>query len=53
MPDLTGLSKRALLPLLLDDNLRFELNGNGWVKRQSPPPGTRLEPGAVIVLDLE
>ncbi|MDR2489924.1 MAG: transpeptidase family protein [Spirochaetaceae bacterium] len=53
MPDLSGLSKRALLPLLLDDNLRFELKGDGWVKRQSPPPGTRLEPGAVIILELE
>ncbi|MDR1419656.1 MAG: transpeptidase family protein [Treponema sp.] len=52
-PDLMGLSKRALLPLLLRDDFNLEIRGNGWVRRQDPPPGTPLESGAVIVVELE
>jgi cell division protein FtsI (penicillin-binding protein 3) len=53
MPDLSGFSKRALLPLILDDNLKIELRGDGWVKRQYPPPGVPLGTDSVIVLELE
>jgi cell division protein FtsI (penicillin-binding protein 3) len=53
VPDLTGLSKRALLPLLLRDDFRMEIRGEGWVRRQSPPPGTPVEKDMVIVVELE
>jgi cell division protein FtsI (penicillin-binding protein 3) len=53
VPDFTGYSKRQILPLLLRDDLVIELEGNGWVKRQHPPPGTPLEKGMVIRLELE
>jgi cell division protein FtsI (penicillin-binding protein 3) len=53
MPDFSGLAKRTLLPLLLRDDLHIEIRGDGWVRRQSPAPGTPLEPDTVIVLELE
>jgi cell division protein FtsI (penicillin-binding protein 3) len=53
VPDFTGYSKRQLLPLLLRDDLVIEMEGDGWVRRQYPPPGTPLERGIVIRLELE
>ncbi|MDR1950232.1 MAG: transpeptidase family protein [Spirochaetaceae bacterium] len=53
VPDLLGFSKRQLLPLLLRDDLRIEISGDGWVRRQSPEPGTPLEGDTVIRLELE
>jgi cell division protein FtsI (penicillin-binding protein 3) len=53
MPDLTGISKRQLLPLVLRDDLRVHISGDGWVARQTPPPGTPIEQGTEIVLELE
>jgi cell division protein FtsI (penicillin-binding protein 3) len=53
IPDFTGRSKRQLLPLLLRDDLRIEISGEGWVKRQSPAPGTPFSPGMTIILELE
>ncbi|MCL2480012.1 MAG: transpeptidase family protein, partial [Treponema sp.] len=53
VPDFTGVSKRQLLPLLLRDDLHFNITGDGWVKSQSPPPGTPITPDTVITLDLE
>jgi cell division protein FtsI (penicillin-binding protein 3) len=53
VPDLGGLSKRALLPLLLRDDLHIEIQGDGWVRRQDPPPGTPIGPGTVIRVELE
>jgi cell division protein FtsI (penicillin-binding protein 3) len=53
MPDLTGLAKRVLFPLLLRSDIRVEIRGDGWVRRQSPPPGTPLSADTVIVLELE
>jgi cell division protein FtsI (penicillin-binding protein 3) len=53
VPDFTGVSKRQLLPLLLRNDLSFSVSGDGWVVRQSPPPGTPLQPDTVIVLELE
>jgi cell division protein FtsI (penicillin-binding protein 3) len=53
MPDLTGISKRQLLPLILRDDLRIQLTGDGWVARQSPAPGTPIEKDTLIVLELE
>jgi cell division protein FtsI (penicillin-binding protein 3) len=53
VPDFSGYSKRQLLPLLLRDDLQIEINGDGWVKRLSPAPGTPLSPGMTIILELE
>ena len=53
VPDFTNLSKRALQPLLSRDDLQVMIHGDGWVVRQSPPPGTILEEGMLIVLELE
>ncbi|MDR0662931.1 MAG: PASTA domain-containing protein [Spirochaetaceae bacterium] len=53
IPDLTGYSKRQLLPLLLRDDLQINLNGDGYVTRQSPAPGSQLAPDTVIQLELE
>jgi cell division protein FtsI (penicillin-binding protein 3) len=53
VPDFTGLSKRSVVPLLLRDDLHIEIQGEGWVRRQSPPPGAPLEPGTIIYLEFE
>ena len=53
VPDFTGVAKRLLLPLLLRDDLRIQVSGDGWVVRQSPPPGTSLTSDTVIILELE
>jgi cell division protein FtsI (penicillin-binding protein 3) len=53
VPDFSGLAKRTLLPLLLRDDLHIEIRGDGWVRRQSPPPGTPITPDTVITLELE
>jgi cell division protein FtsI (penicillin-binding protein 3) len=53
MPDLTGTSKRLLLPLLARDDLQVVLRGSGTVVRQDPPPGTPVAAGMRIVLELE
>jgi cell division protein FtsI (penicillin-binding protein 3) len=52
IPDLSGYSKRQLLPLLLRDDLRISMKGDGYVIRQSPPPGSPIGPGTVIYLEL-
>jgi cell division protein FtsI (penicillin-binding protein 3) len=53
IPDFKGLSKRSLTPLLLRDDLNLDIRGEGWVQRQSPPPGTPFKPGMTIILELE
>ncbi|MDR0589753.1 MAG: transpeptidase family protein [Spirochaetaceae bacterium] len=53
VPDFSGYSKRSLLPLLLQDEIHIEITGEGWVRRQYPPPGTPLFPGDTITLELE
>ncbi len=53
MPDLRGAAKKQLLALLLREDLIVELRGSGFVVRQEPAPGTPLEPGTHIVLDLQ
>jgi cell division protein FtsI (penicillin-binding protein 3) len=53
VPDFTGFAKRLLLPLIVRDDLRFQIYGEGWVVRQSPDPGTPLSGDTVIVLELE
>jgi cell division protein FtsI (penicillin-binding protein 3) len=53
MPDFSGLPKRTLIPLLLQDNFHVEIHGDGWVVRQSPPPGTPLTGITELTLELE
>jgi cell division protein FtsI (penicillin-binding protein 3) len=53
VPDFSGLSKRSLTPLLLRDDLHVEIEGEGWVRRQSPPPGSPITPETLIYLELE
>ncbi len=53
IPDFTGLSKRQLLPLLKDNRVKVLITGEGWVTRQSPPPGTEITDGITIELKLE
>ena len=53
MPDLTGTPKKLLLPLLLREDLSVTIRGSGFVVKQDPPPGTRIEKGARILLELK
>ncbi|MDR2344267.1 MAG: transpeptidase family protein [Spirochaetaceae bacterium] len=53
MPDLTGYSKRQILPLLLRDDLSINVKGDGYVVRQSPPVGGAVGPDTVIYLELD
>ncbi|OQX29131.1 MAG: hypothetical protein B0D92_05285 [Spirochaeta sp. LUC14_002_19_P3] len=51
--DFTGYSKRMLLPYLTRKDLKWTINGSGWVVFQFPPPGTPIEEGMSIFLELE
>jgi cell division protein FtsI (penicillin-binding protein 3) len=53
VPNFYGLSKRTLLPLLSRNDIRVEIFGDGWVRRQLPVPGTVIGPDTVIELILE
>jgi cell division protein FtsI (penicillin-binding protein 3) len=53
MPDLSGYSKRQLMPLLEQDTISVSISGNGWVVRQTPLPGTPLTVETKIILELE
>jgi cell division protein FtsI (penicillin-binding protein 3) len=53
VPDFSGISKKVLLPLLLREDVRVEIRGEGWVRRQSPPAGTPVTDGMKIILELE
>jgi cell division protein FtsI (penicillin-binding protein 3) len=53
LPDLRGLPKRRLLPLLSREDLEVHFEGEGWVVEQSPPPGTDVEEGMEIHLKFE
>ncbi len=39
LPDLTGLSKRQILPLFSLEGITVEISGEGWVVSQFPAPG--------------
>lgn len=53
MPDLRGTPKRLLLQLLSRTDIQVLIRGEGYVKRQSPDPGTAIVAGMRVVLDLE
>ncbi|HNY16271.1 MAG TPA: penicillin-binding protein [Treponemataceae bacterium] len=53
MPDLTGVSKRMLTPLLSRDDITVIIDGDGYVVSQTPDPGTPIEKGMTVELRLE
>lgn len=53
MPDLTGTPKRLLLPLLGRKDIQVRLEGEGYVVKQSPAPGSPVKPGTQIDLELK
>ena len=53
MPNLTGISKRMLMALLERKDITVLIQGNGYVSRQHPAPGTPIEKGSTIELWLE
>jgi cell division protein FtsI (penicillin-binding protein 3) len=53
MPDLTGTPKKLLLPLLLRRDISVTINGSGLVARQEPAPGTTVQQGMSVILELK
>lgn len=53
MPDLTGVSKRMLMPLLERKDISVQIHGDGYVSDQDPLPGSPVEKGTHIELWLE
>ena len=53
MPDLSGVSKRMLTPLLARDDITVIIDGDGYVVSQTPDPGTPIEKGMTVELRLE
>ncbi len=53
MPDLSGVSKRMLMPLLERNDIIIQIHGNGYVSDQNPPPGSPVDKGTRIELWLE
>ncbi len=53
MPNLIGVPKRLLLKIIVQDNYTVKINGDGYVVSQSPEPGTPLEKGMTIKLNLK
>ncbi len=53
LPDFYGLPKRRLLPLLHIEDIKVFFEGEGWVKSQSPPPGTEIRRDMEIRLEFE
>jgi cell division protein FtsI (penicillin-binding protein 3) len=52
MPDLKGVPKRLLMPLLSRKDISVKITGEGYVVGQSPAPGSPVPPGTEIVLEL-
>ena len=53
-PDLKGSTKHEAKVLLEQQNLSYNLQGNGnWITKQTPAPGAELSPNDEITLELE
>lgn len=52
LPNVVGARARAAVDVLADDGLDVHAYGTGIVVAQSPEPGTIVEPGAVVTLQL-
>jgi cell division protein FtsI (penicillin-binding protein 3) len=53
LPDLRGLSAREAVSVLTKLGLTARLKGHGIVTKQSPEPGTPIEPGMIAELALD
>jgi cell division protein FtsI (penicillin-binding protein 3) len=53
MPDLAGVPKRLLMPLLSRKDITLSMKGEGYVVSQSPAPGSPIGPGAAISLEFK
>lgn len=53
VPDFKDVPKRLILPLLENENLRIQINGDGYVYDQYPPAGTPVTENMKIELYLE
>lgn len=53
LPDLKGLPKRALLPLIASSSLKVTIHGSGYVIRQYPDPGSVTNSNEPIHIWLE
>jgi cell division protein FtsI (penicillin-binding protein 3) len=51
--DLTGYSKKMLLPYLERKDIHWNIKGDGWVVYQFPPPGTPITSGMNIYVELK
>ncbi len=52
LPDLTGYSKRMLLNYLNHPDIKWTIEGEGWVRFQFPPPGTPVEKDMSVYVEL-
>ena len=53
MPDLRGIPKRLLIPLLLRKDISVSIRGSGFVVQQDPKPGVTIQAGMKITLELK
>jgi cell division protein FtsI (penicillin-binding protein 3) len=53
MPDLKGVPKRLLMPLLARKDISVAIAGDGYVASQKPAPGSPVTPGCKIELELK
>ncbi|RLW69363.1 MAG: hypothetical protein B6D68_02180, partial [spirochete symbiont of Stewartia floridana] len=51
--DMTGYSKRMLLPYFSRKEIKWIIDGEGWVVFQFPPSGTPVEDGMSVYLELK
>jgi cell division protein FtsI (penicillin-binding protein 3) len=52
IPDVTGMGLKDALYLLENAGLRVKAYGRGAVKRQSLPPGARIQKNSQIIIEL-
>jgi hypothetical protein len=52
VPDLRGLTLRAVLEESAATGLPIEVHGNGMARAQDPPPGSILAPGSRVLVQL-
>lgn len=53
VPNLIGRPKRDILPLLGRNDIKFSIEGEGWVVSQNPEPGSPVTENMVIELKFE
>ena len=52
VPEVVGMGLRDAMYVLENAGLRVRFTGRGVVRRQSMPPGTRINPGSIIYIEL-